>query len=262
MNQCNVDYGNRLDAWRRQVIALTVQNAFFWAVVFESGALLMLCAYLVYLDREKRQRHIIAADIVCQLYNAWAYSDRKARTVIAKHNYWVRQLNEDYEGSTREVRGELPSGPAPAFEDGPVHSSISSPEVKILDEVTPSYPIIPADVMVSGPRAVQEDTVVNPDPVTKGASIPTLDSARYQMSEGGSALELLTAVKVDDALARVNRSAAATAADSEWQREKRRLEEKVRAGEEQNRALRKMLNDRNEKEAVDQESPFEQEDRA
>jgi len=63
-------------------------------------------------------------------------------------------------------------------------------------------------------------------------------------------------------LARVNRNAAATAADSELQREKKRLEEKVRASEEQNRALRKMLNDQIEKKAADQESPFEQGGRA
>ena len=43
---------------------------------------------------------------------------------------------------------------------------------------------------------------------------------------------------------------------------KKRLEEKVRASEEQKRALRKMLNDQNEKKAADQENPFEQGGRA
>jgi hypothetical protein len=82
------------------------------------------------------------------------------------------------------------------------------------------------------------------------------------MSEADVPFASVSGNAVDDALARVNRNAAATAADSELQREKKRLEEKVRASEEQNRALRKMLNDQNEKKAADQESPFEQGGRA
>jgi hypothetical protein len=263
VNQCDVDYGNRLDAWRRQTVAETIQNALFWMGIVETGLLFLLLCYVAYLDREKRQRHIIAADIVCQLYNAWAYSDRKARAVIAKHNRWVRQLNEEYEASMREVRGELPpSGPAPEFEFAAAASSISSPEVKILGEVTPNYPVNSADLTAPDQHATQMPVKATDGDTPNRASIPTFDSARYQMSEADVPFASVSGNPVDDALARVNRNAAATAADSEWQREKKRLEEKVRASEEQNRALRKMLNDQNEKKAADQESPFEQGGRA
>jgi hypothetical protein len=262
VNQCDVDYGNRLDAWRRQTVAETIQNALFWMGIVETGLLFLLLCYVAYLDREKRQRHIIAADIVCQLYNAWAYSDRKARVVIAKHNRWVRQLNEEYEASMREVRGELPpSGTTPGFDVGGEAPSIGSAEVSALSDAATERRIIPAGLM-SDPRAIQQKAIAAAEPIARGTSIPTIDSARYQMSETASPLEATLSSAVDDALARVNRNAAATAADSEWQREKKRLEEKVRASEEQNRALRKMLNDQNGKKAAAQESPFEQGGRA
>jgi Skp family chaperone for outer membrane proteins len=86
----------------------------------------------------------------------------------------------------------------------------------------------------------------------------TVDAQWYR----GNLTQATPSIAVDNALARVNRSAAANAADSEWQREKKRLEDKFRASEEQNRALRKMLNDQNLKRAADQESPFEQGGRA
>jgi len=263
VNQCDVDYGNRLDAWRRQMVAETIQNALFWMGIVETGLLFLLICYLAYLDREKRQRHIIAADIVCQLYNAWAYSDRKARAVIAKHNRWVRRLNEEYEASMRAVRGALPaSGPAPELDSTAAASSIGSLEVKILGEVTHNYPVNSADLMASDRCETREEISVLAESLTRGASIPTFDSARYQMSEADLPFASMSGTAVDDALARVNRNAAATAADSEWQREKKRLEEKFRASEEQNRALRKMLNDQIEKKAADQESLFEQGGRA
>jgi hypothetical protein len=263
VNQCDVDYGNRLDAWRRQTVAETIQNALFWMGLVETGLVFLLLCYVAYLDREKRQRHIIAADIVCQLYNAWAYSDRKARAVIAKHNRWVRQLNEEYEASMREVRGELPSDPAPAFANAQLTQVTGAPEKRALDEGSAVYTIIPDTLIVSDQHAARMPVeAMDGDTPNKGASIPTFDSARYQMSETDVPFASVSGNAVDDVLARVNRNAAATAADSELQREKKRLEEKVRASEEQNRALRKMLNDQNEKKAADQESPFEQGGRA
>jgi hypothetical protein len=262
VNQCDVDYGNRLDAWRRQTVAETIQNALFWMGIVETGLLFLLFCYVAYLDREKRQRHIIAADIVCQLYNAWAYSDRKARAVIAKHNRWVRQLNEEYEASMREVRGERPSDPAPAFANAKLIQVTGAPENKALDEGSDVYTIIPDTMIVSDQHAAQMAVKATDGDTPNRASIPTFDSARYQMSEADVPFASVSGNPVDDALARVNRNAAATAADSEWQREKKRLEEKVRAGDEQNRALRKMLNDQIEKKAADQESPFEQGGRA
>jgi hypothetical protein len=125
-----VDYGNRIDAWRRQVVDETIRSITFWLSVLELFALAVLILYVIYLHRQRNQRHAISADIVCQLYNAYAFASNKARTVIAEHNRWMRELNDDYEAQMRAGLSEE----SPSAETGVSISSVKRERVAYLGE--------------------------------------------------------------------------------------------------------------------------------
>jgi hypothetical protein len=237
INYCEVNYGNRLDAWHREIVGDTLGNLFFWLTVTEAAVLLLLSSYLVYLAREKRQRHIISADIVCQLYNAWAYSDHIARSVIAKHNHWMRELNEEYESKLRDGEKKASSENDQSL---PIMSAVASSQLS-PDRVDTSDT---GSSEISPPERVVE---VN----GKKASIPSIEASRYEIVN-----PTLENNRVNDALAKVNRTAAEDAAESEWAKEKKRLEAQLAATREQNSALKRMLNVAREDESINGVGPL------
>jgi hypothetical protein len=238
-NSCDIDYGARLDEWRRQIADETVRNLFWYTTVSETLILLILSFYIAYLQREKKLRHIVVVDIVCQLYNSWAFSDNKARSVIAVHNRRIRQMNDEYETRLRGGQQE-----EPAFEVSAIPPVLESAETSII--LSHSF----AD------DAHEEEQA--PEQVTR-ATIPSLAAEKYGIGSKPFDPEAAAKQSVYEALALANKTAASAATQSESHKELERTKAKLKAVEEQNAALRKTLNGRREQEAQDEITPFDKE---
>jgi hypothetical protein len=236
-NACDVDYGDRLDAWRRQIADETVRSFFWYLSLVETAVLIILGFYTLYLLREQELRHIVVVDIVCQLYNSWAYSDRKARTLISQHNRWMREVNETYE---QQLRGG-------GSQEAPYDVSVMNPasQSSVPESSTPDS----VGIEKSESEIVSGGTKKTPIPSIAAAENFGLGTPQYDAAEAAKQ-------DVNAALAQVNQSAANAAAESEAKKELERAKAKLKAIEEQNAALKKMLNEQREREIVEEINPY------
>jgi hypothetical protein len=92
INPSDIDYGERLDAWRRIVIGETIESGTFWIAVMMGCFLLLAIAYIYWLHRDRAHRLDISANILTQISNSFLDARDHALDAIARHN----QLADDY----------------------------------------------------------------------------------------------------------------------------------------------------------------------
>jgi hypothetical protein len=99
VNPDNVDYGERLDAWRRVIMGETIYNAVFWTAVVMSSSLLFAIVYIYWMHRDRALRLDISVNILTQISNAYIDARDHALDAIAKHN----QLADDYNAMAEKL---------------------------------------------------------------------------------------------------------------------------------------------------------------
>jgi hypothetical protein len=99
VNPDNIDYGARLDAWRRVILGETIYNAVFWTAVFMSCCLMLAMIYVYWMHRDRARRLDISVNILTQISNAYIDARDHALEAIAKHN----QLADDYNAMAEKM---------------------------------------------------------------------------------------------------------------------------------------------------------------
>lgn len=236
-NPCNEDYGDQLAQWRRQVVDETVRNIIFWLAVGELILLAILTLYLMYLLRQREQRLWISADIACQLHNSWAVAHNKSKAVIAEHNSWMQQINDAYDASLRDGEEEERPRLDPIE---PVEQPPRAP--KYLNDKPPveAPPQAPAPLQVSDnePELSLEPAILS----VRAAKFDDGGRGRSTPRQPESAADKVTVPDTDDLLKQLNGSAADQAQAANVARDLEREKAKAKALEQQNTALKQMLN--------------------
>ena len=93
INPCNVPYGGLLAEWRIAVVKETIENIYYWALIFLSVSLMLATSYISWLLHQREARLHIAGGVVAQLWNAHVFARHKALEAIEAHNKLVTDLN-------------------------------------------------------------------------------------------------------------------------------------------------------------------------
>ena len=130
INPCNVNYGGLLAEWRIAAVKETIENIYYWALIFLCVSLMLATSYIAWLLHQRADRLQIAGAIVAQLWNAHVFARRKALEAIEAHNKLVADLNsEDAAAEEQSLQAAITSvsGIASAITPNVPGSSASLP---------------------------------------------------------------------------------------------------------------------------------------
>jgi len=130
INPCNVNYGGMLAEWRIAAVKETIENIYYWALIFLCGSLMLATSYIAWLLHQREDRLQIAGAIVAQLWNAHVFARRKALEAIEAHNKLVADLNAEdaaAEEQSPQTATNSVSGIAEAITPNAPRSPASSP---------------------------------------------------------------------------------------------------------------------------------------
>ena len=68
-NRDDIDYGEKVEEVRADLLAGTIQNPFFWAIAWGGVLLIGLFAMVIHQERERKHRHLIAARFLTWYHN-------------------------------------------------------------------------------------------------------------------------------------------------------------------------------------------------
>lgn len=108
INPTNENYGGLLAEWRLAIVKETLENLFYWSTVILAGVAIFLTLYIAYLLKQRQHRVEMSADMMCQLYNQWAYASNRVRSTIQEHNDMVEKLDREFEVRHRSAASQLP----------------------------------------------------------------------------------------------------------------------------------------------------------
>jgi hypothetical protein len=110
VNPQDKDYGSVVADWRKTVFENTLQAFYFWGLLGTALALGISIVGNGWLLRQRDQRLAVSADIVSQLYNAYATSRARTLEVIGKHNRLVEKYDR-LDTEAAELRVTTVGGP-------------------------------------------------------------------------------------------------------------------------------------------------------
>ena len=127
INPGNVPYGGLLAEWRIAVVQETVENIYFWGLLFLCGSLMLATYYIAWLLHEREDRLQITGGIIAQLWNAHMFARDKALEAIEAHNKLVKEI--DAEDDAGEEQSAQPS---------------ATSALGIAESITPNAPVASA----------------------------------------------------------------------------------------------------------------------
>ena len=93
INPCNVPYGGLLAEWRIAAVQQTIENIYYWALIFLCVIVMIESFYISWLLHQREERLQIVGAIVAQLKNANVFARHKALEAIEAHNKLVADLD-------------------------------------------------------------------------------------------------------------------------------------------------------------------------
>ena len=112
INPDDVNYGGLLATWRIAGVQETLENLYFWTIVLLLGGLILSLAYNTFLVKQRRERLIMAADVVCQITNAYLDARERVLGLTAQYNALVEEENAKIEKEeAAQQGGESPGKP-------------------------------------------------------------------------------------------------------------------------------------------------------
>jgi hypothetical protein len=108
-NPGNIDYGNRVEEQRRNLIELRLKNAYFHYAVWTTIALILAAAFCVKQRIDHRRTMSITAEMMADLYNQDAYSRHAAQEAIERYNRHIERCNRAIEGAEGSPAATNPS---------------------------------------------------------------------------------------------------------------------------------------------------------
>ena len=186
LNPCNVNYGGLLAEWRIAAMKETIENIYYWALIFLCGSLMLATSYIAWLLHQREDRLQIAGAIVAQLWNAHIFARRKALEAIEAHNKLVADLNAEdaaAEGQSAQTATNSVSGIAAAITPNATGSPASSPAIT-RDEPALAWAASLFEAPQKSSTSVSKE-VPSPNPVVDKSdadgSVPlSLRAARWQ----------------------------------------------------------------------------------
>jgi hypothetical protein len=97
-NPENVDYGDRLEQQRRDLIELRLKNSYFLYSLWTTIALILAAAISLKQRIDHRRAMSITADMMADLYNQDVYSRAVAQEAIERYNKHIERCNRAIEG--------------------------------------------------------------------------------------------------------------------------------------------------------------------
>lgn len=93
-NPSGTNYGVLLQNLTSAAMEDTIDQLYFWGLLFAVACLGFETIYVYYLRRERRRRLWISSEIVAQVYNAYHHAREKALGAIAAHNELVKERDQ------------------------------------------------------------------------------------------------------------------------------------------------------------------------
>jgi hypothetical protein len=107
INASNVPYGGLLAEWRIAVVQETIENIYYWGLLFLCGSLMLATFFIAWLLHEREDWLQITGGIIAQLWNAHMFARDKALEAIEAHNKLVKEI--DAEDDAGEEQSAQPS---------------------------------------------------------------------------------------------------------------------------------------------------------
>jgi hypothetical protein len=169
INPCNVPYGGLLAEWRIAVVQETIENIYYWGLLFLCGSLMLATLYIAWLLHEREDRLQITGGFIAHLWNAHMFARDKALEAIEAHNKLVKEI--DAEDDAGEEQSTAPAA-TPAF--------------GIAASITPNAPVASArpatntrdDSALAWAESVFEAPQKSSNPVSNEVTIPNVHADR------------------------------------------------------------------------------------
>lgn len=111
INPDNKDYGASAADARSELVGYTIQNLYFWSNVVSLSLLAAVSTGLVLVLRTQDKREIIAANLICQLWNGRVIDRREIVRRAGLHNALVEAKNAALSPAASPTKGERAESP-------------------------------------------------------------------------------------------------------------------------------------------------------
>lgn len=88
INPRNVNYGGLLAEWRIAAVKETIENIYYWALIFLCGSLMLATSYIAWLLHQREDRLQIAGAIVASGMPTSLHAARRSKQLRHTTNWW------------------------------------------------------------------------------------------------------------------------------------------------------------------------------
>jgi hypothetical protein len=157
INPCNVPYGGLLAEWRLAAVQETIENVYYWGILFLIIALIISMSFNVWHIRRQDNRERIAGNIIAQLWNLHIFTRSRALAAIAAHNKLVAEIDA----------ADAATGAAPP--QSPASSAISATGPEVVPRHSSPNDTPQANQIATGEELINSSFEVKSTPMLAGS---------------------------------------------------------------------------------------------
>jgi hypothetical protein len=96
INPNDINYGGVLAVWRVAMVQETIENIYWWMVLVLLVSQTISLAYIVWLQRQRHHRLVIAGDVLAQVTNLYLDARRRVFKITGEYNELVEKENAQF----------------------------------------------------------------------------------------------------------------------------------------------------------------------
>jgi len=96
INPNDINYGGVLAVWRAAMVQETIESLYWWMILVQLVTQTISLAYIVWLQRQRHHRLVIAGDVLAQVTNLYLDARRRVFKIIGEYNELVEKENAQF----------------------------------------------------------------------------------------------------------------------------------------------------------------------